>query len=100
MFRERHTFLCELCALCVDVVDRISQDVGTTRVTRTATPTSIDLNAVARLHIVAHHGFRADAGDVGLAVGIPDVGEEHVPRHLAVNARRLDLFQNAVARAF
>ena len=50
--------------------------------------------------LVADHRLRTDAGDVGLAVGILDVGEEHVPRHLAVNAHRLNLLQNAVAGAF
>jgi cyclophilin family peptidyl-prolyl cis-trans isomerase len=60
----------------------------------------LDLNAVARLHVVPHDGLRTDAGHVGLTVGVFEVGEEHVPRHLAVNARRLNFLQNAVASAF
>ena len=60
----------------------------------------LDLNAVARLELLADDRFRADAGDVDLAIGILDVGEEHVPRHLAVDAHRLNLLQNAVAGPF
>ena len=60
----------------------------------------LDLNAVARLEVVADHRLRADARHVDLAVRIFDVGEVDVPRHLAVNAHRLDLLQNAVARSF
>src|SRR6266851_2024204 len=60
----------------------------------------LDLNAIAGLEVIAHHGFGADACDMSLAVWILDVGEEDVPRDLAVDTDRLNLLQNAVARSF
>ena len=58
------------------------------------------VNAIARFEIVADDGLRSNARDGNLAVGIVDVGKEHIPRHLAVNAHRLYLLQNSVARSF
>src|SRR5947207_15566045 len=57
------------------------------------------LNAIAGLDVVIHHRFGPDAGDAHLAVGILDVGEVHVPRHLAVDAHGLDALEDPVARA-
>ena len=48
----------------------------------------LDLNAVAWFD-VARDRFRPHPCDMNLAVRIFDVGEEHIPRHLAVNAQRL-----------
>src|SRR5204862_7337030 len=59
-----------------------------------------DLKAMAGLEGIAHHGFGADACDMSLAVRILDVGEEDVPRDLAVDTDRLNLLENAVARSF
>jgi len=44
-------------------------------------------------------GFWAHAGDVNLAVRIFDVGEVDVPRHLTVDADRLNPLENSVAGA-
>src|SRR5262245_17642876 len=55
----------------------------------------LDLNLVTRLNVAAN-GFGADAGIVNLSIRIVDVGEEHVPRNLPVDAHRLDAFQYSV----
>ena len=58
------------------------------------------MNAIARFEVVAEYRFRSNARDGDLSVGVLDVGEEHVPRDLTVDADRLNLFQDSVASAF
>src|SRR5206468_126883 len=58
-----------------------------------------ETRAIARLEVGADHRFGPDAGDGHLPVRVFDVGEEHVPRHLAVDAHRLHFFQDAVTRS-
>ena len=59
----------------------------------------LDLESVARLD-VAGDGLGADARVVNLTVRIVEIREEHVPRHLSVDAHRLDAFQYAVPCSF
>lgn len=58
-----------------------------------------DLNAVARLQVVADDRLRADPGHRNLTVRILDVREEHIPGHLPVDAHRLNPFQDSVSRS-
>src|SRR5262249_54052251 len=57
----------------------------------------LHLDSIARFEVVADDGFRTDAGDMDLAFRVVDVGEEHVPGGLTVDADRLKLLQDAVA---
>src|SRR5262245_49958905 len=59
----------------------------------------LDLNLVTWLD-VAGDGFGTNPRIVDLAVGVVYVGEKYVPRHLPVNADRLDSFQYAVSSSF
>jgi hypothetical protein len=55
-----------------------------------------DADTIAGFEVVRDRLW-AETGRVNLAVGILDVGEEDIPRQLAVNADRLDTFENSVA---
>ena len=55
---------------------------------------------IARLEVVADDRFGSDARDRNLTIRIVHIGEEHIPGHLSVDADRLDLLENALARAF
>src|SRR3954469_12691756 len=57
-----------------------------------------DLDAIARLEIVDDR-FGPDPRHRDLAVRILDRREEHVERHLAMDADRLDALQNSVFRS-
>ena len=59
-----------------------------------------DLDAIAGLEVAADDGLRSDARHVDLAVGILDVVEVDIPRHLAVDAERLNLPENSLAGTF
>ena len=57
----------------------------------------LHLDAIARFDMAVDDGLGSDAGDVDLAVGVVDVGEVGIPRHLTVNTDGLYPFENRVA---
>ena len=60
----------------------------------------LELDAVARLEARALDRLRPHARRVKLLLRIVFVGEDDLPRNLAVNAYRLHAFENADPRSF
>src|SRR5215469_10486409 len=54
-----------------------------------------DLNLVAWFDVAAD-SFRANPGVVNLAIRVVEIREEHVPRHLSVDAHGLDPLQYSI----
>ncbi len=77
-------------------------DIGflTTRVPRTHSDSDahdvVDLDSIARLHVMILDGFGSHAYDVNLPVGIVHIREVHVPRDQAVDTERLNPLENRV----